>query len=95
MDSSSLALIVLLSPMLIHHLCSMNMTRTLTAIQVIRTDELLSSYRQFSGKQIATADELFAFLITPTPERNSFLSTNCAHTLSVSDNVVLSTYSAL
>ena len=73
----------------------MNMIRTITAIQAIRTDDLLLSYRQFTGKSIVTADELFVFLITPTPERTSFLSTKCAHTLSVSDNLVLSTYSAL
>lgn len=73
----------------------MKMLRTITAIQATRTDELLPSYSQFTGKPIVTTDELFAFLITPTPERTSFLSTKCVHTLSVSDNVVLSTYSAL
>lgn len=69
--------------------------KNITAMQASNTDLLLSAYRQFSGNDIAIADDLFVFLTTPTPERDVFLATCCTCTISVSENIVLSTYTPL
>lgn len=69
--------------------------RNITAMQVSNTDTLLTTYRQFSGNNIATADDLFRFLTTPTPEREVFLVNCCTCAVTVNENIVLSTYTPL
>lgn len=56
---------------------------------------LLSAYRQFSGNNVAMADDLFVFLTAATPERDVFLAICCACTISVSENILLLTYTPL
>lgn len=70
-------------------------SKTITVMQASNTDMLLSAYRQFSGNSVAMADDLFVFLTTPTPERDVFLIAYCNCTVSVSGNIVLSTYTPL
>lgn len=69
--------------------------KNISAVQVSNTDTLLAAYRQFSGNNVAIADDLFVFLTTPAPERDVFLATYCACTVSISGNIVLSTYTPL
>lgn len=64
-------------------------------MQVSNADALLAAYRRYSGNNIAIADDLFTFLTTPSPERMVFLETCCTCTVSVSENIVLSTYTPL
>nr|DAD67474.1 MAG TPA: hypothetical protein [Siphoviridae sp. cttdo1] len=70
-------------------------SKNITAMQVSNTDVLLTAYRRYSGNNIAITDDLFAFITTPTPERDVFLITYCNCTISVSENIVLSTYTPL
>ncbi|WP_373168949.1 hypothetical protein [Bacteroides cellulosilyticus] len=69
--------------------------KNITATQASNTDLLLLAYRQFSGNNIAMADDLFVFLTAPTPERDVFLVTCCTCTISVSENILLLTYAPL
>lgn len=69
--------------------------KNITAMQASNTDMLLSAYRQFSGNNVAIADDLFVFLTAPTPERDVFLAICCACTISVSENILLLTYTPL
>lgn len=69
--------------------------KNISAVQASNTNALLAAYRLFSGNNIAIAGDLFVFLTTPTPERDVFLATCCACMVSVSGNIVLSTYTPL
>ena len=64
-------------------------------MQVSNTNTLLTAYRQYTGKAILTADDLFAFVTTPTPERDEFLATYCTCTYSSTDNIVITNYTPL
>lgn len=64
-------------------------------MQISNADALLNAYRRYSENSTATADDLFAFITTPTPERDVFLINYCTCTISVSENIVLSTYTPL
>lgn len=70
--------------------------RTITAaIQSSNTEALLDAYRRYTGNDAFTSDELFDFLITPTPQREEFLTANCACIYSSTDNIFTPTYEAL
>lgn len=70
--------------------------RTLTAApQASNTQALLDAYRQYTGDNTVTANSLFDFFSTPTPEREEFLLTCCTCTYSSTANIVIPTYTAL
>lgn len=70
-------------------------SKTITALEISNADALLTVYRWFSSNNIATADDLFTFLTTPNSERDIFIETYCACTVSISGNIVLSTYAPI
>jgi hypothetical protein len=74
----------------------MNNERTISTVEVDSTDaQLLTGYRQYIGNSSATADDLYRFLTTPSPDRDVFYSVYCAPSISTVDNIVLSTYAPL
>lgn len=70
--------------------------RTITAaIQSSNTEALLDAYRRYTGNNANTSDELFDFLITPTAQREEFLTASCACIYSSTDNIFTPIYEAL
>lgn len=73
----------------------MNEKTITTAMQSSNTEPLLTAYQRYTGDNTVTADSLFDFLSTPTPEREEFLSVCCTCTYSSTENIVTPTYTAL
>lgn len=73
----------------------MNNKTITAAFQISNSDELLNAYRKFCGNNAVVSDDLFAFLTTPAPEREEFLTLNCTCDYSSSDTIIISTYALL
>lgn len=74
----------------------MNAIRTITATPEFGdTESILSLYRNFMNDITLTGHDLFAFLTTPTPEREEFFAVHCTCTYSSTDNIVTPTFTAL